>query len=79
VVPFPRWQDLIALIGDEIILAARESPAVLHRLDRLLTGVLELTPPAHQPAVRDRLASIQRFRTALAAPLRPDEHIDTAS
>ena len=32
VVPFPRWHDLIALIGDEIIVAARESPAVLHRL-----------------------------------------------
>jgi uncharacterized membrane protein len=79
VVPLPRWQDLIALISDEIILAARESPAVLQRLDGLLTGVLELTPPARQPAVRDRLASIQRFHTALTAPLRPDEHIDTAS
>lgn len=32
VVPFPRWTDLVALISDEIILAARESPAVLHRL-----------------------------------------------
>ena len=79
VVPFPRWPDLVALIGDEIILAARESPAVLHRLDGLLTGVLEPAHPARQPAVRDRLASIERFRTALAAPLRPDEHIDTAS
>lgn len=79
VVPLPRWDDLIALIGDEITLAARHSPAVLGRLDRLLTGVLELAPPARQPAVRDRLASIQRFRTPLAALLRPDEHLDATS
>ena len=79
VVPLPRWEDLVALIGDEITLAARDSPAVLARLDRLLTGVLELAPPARQPAVRDRLASIQRFRTPLAALLRPDEHLDATS
>ena len=79
VVPLPRWEDLVALIGDEITLAARDSPAVLGRLDRLLTGVLELAPPARHPAVRDRLASIQRFRTPLAALLRPDEHLDATS
>jgi uncharacterized membrane protein len=79
VVPLPRWEDLVALIGDEITLAARDSPAVLGRLDRLLTGVLELAPPARQPAVRDRLASIQRFRIPLAALLRPDEHLDATS
>jgi hypothetical protein len=68
------------LIGDEIMLTARDSPTVLLRLDRLLSGVLELAPPARQPIVRDRLASVQHFRAHLNASLaRRDEHLDASS
>jgi uncharacterized membrane protein len=79
VVPLPRWEDLVELTCDEITLAARDSPTVLRRLDKLLTGVLVLAPPARHPAVRDRLASIQRVRGPLAALLRPDGHLDATS
>jgi uncharacterized membrane protein len=80
VVPLPHWEDLVELIGAEITLAARDSPAVLRRLDKLLTGVLELAPPARHPPVRDRLASVQRVRSRLEASIRRrDQHLDPAS
>jgi uncharacterized membrane protein len=48
-VPLPRWEDFLELISAEITLAARSSAAVLRRLEELLTGVLELAPPARHP------------------------------
>ena len=80
VLPVPRWEDFVALIAAEITLAARDSLTVLLRLDRLLTGMLEVAPPARQPVLRDRLASVQRFRTPLEDLLRRrDEQPDATS
>lgn len=67
VVPLPRWEDFVALISDEIMVAARHSLNVLVRLDRLLTGTLELAPPARHPALADRLSSVGRQRARLEA------------
>ena len=61
----PVWEDFVALISDEITLAASTSPQVLLRLERLLTGVDKLVPPARHAALVSRLAAVRRARASL--------------
>jgi uncharacterized membrane protein len=72
VVPLPRWEDIVALVSDEITVAAGTSRPVLLRLERLLIGLDEQAPPARHAALVDRLDAIRHVdvrRQALSAAL----------